>query len=442
MRRAIGRRKFLQTSAVSAGAAGFWLAGGLESRAQNTSPNERLNVACIGCGGKGSSNVTGVSRENIVALCDVDDRRAAGVYQQHANVPKFKDFRQMFDRIRNIDAVVVSTPDNTHAHAAMAAMRLGKHVYCEKPLTHDVWEARQLKEAAARHRVQTQMGNQGTSAARLREGVEAIRAGAIGPVTEVHCWTNRPIWPQPGMRPKESPPVPEGLDWELWQGPAPRRPYHPSYLPFNWRGWWDYGTGALGDMGCHTMNLPFMALGLIAPTTVEADVEGTVNRESPPNGCTVTYEFAAAGDRPAVKFYWYERRQPPRQVIDRVEGQQLSRSGAIMIGQRGVLYSPSDYGSAWQLHPRENFANFQQPAATLPRSPGHHQEWLAACKGGRPALSNFVDYASALTETVLLGNVAIRVGRKFTWDTANLRATDCPEAAEFVRREYAEGWNL
>jgi len=441
MSRPLNRRKFLQTSAVSAGAAGFWLTGGNESTAQDNAPNNRLNVAVVGVGGRGSANLGGVAGENIVALCDVDDNRAREAYNRYPNVPKFKDYRQMLERVRNIDAVVVSTPDHTHTHTALAAMRLGKHVYCEKPLTHSVWEARQMKEVAASQRVATQMGNQGTSANGFRAGVEAIRSGVLGPVTEVHAWTNRPIWPQPGRRPKETPAVPATLDWNLWQGPAPERPYHNSYLPFNWRGWWDYGTGALGDMGCHTANLAFMALRLGAPSTVVADVEGAVNNESPPNGCTVTYEFPARGDLPALKFYWYERRRPPAAITSRINGN-LSGSGCVLVGERGILYSPSDYGSEYRLLPQEAFANFRAPEPTLARTPGHHQEWIRACKGGPAAMSNFVDYASALTEFILLGNVAIRVGQKFTWDSANLRATDCAAAAPFIRREYRQGWNL
>ncbi len=466
MSRPLNRRKFMQASAASAGAAGFWLTGGLELRGQDTTPaNNRLNIAIIGCGGQGGGNLRNVvgtpqaPTETLVALCDVDDARAAGSFNAYPNVPKFKDFRVMLDRVRNIDAVVVSTPDHTHAHASIAAMRAGKHCFTEKPLTHSVWEARQMKEAATRARVQTQMGNMGTANTRLREGVEAIRAGVLGPVTEVHAWTNRPIWPQPGRRPKETPAVPATLDWDLWQGPAPVRPYHGAYLPFAWRGWWDYGTGALGDMGCHTMNLAFMALRLGAPSTVEANVEGTVNNESPPNGCTITYEFPAVGDRQALRFYWYERRYPPARLTSllpppapprtppaanapppRPNG--LSESGCFIVGERGTLYSPSDYGGEWRLLPQDRFADFRAPAASLPRSPGHHREWIAACKGGTAALSNFIDYASILTETVLLGNVAIRCGQKFTWDTAALRATDCPAANNYIRRDYRNGWNL
>jgi predicted dehydrogenase len=449
MSRSLNRRKFLQATAASAGAAGFYLTGGVtESRAQN-SANNRLNIAVVGCGGQGGGdlgNVIGPAdnpRENLVAMCDVDDARASGHFNNFPNVPKFKDYRVMLDRVRNIDAVVVSTPDHMHAFASIAAMRMGKHVYTQKPLTHSVWEARQMKEVAAANRVATQMGNQGTAGAGLRRGVEAIRAGALGNVTEVHAWTNRPgtFWRQPGVRPKETQTPPATLDWDLWLGAAPRRPYHSSYCPFAWRGWWDFGTGALGDMGCHIMNLPFMALRLTAPTSVEASIDGTLNGECPPNGCTVTFDFPARGTQPACKFYWYEVRRPPERLRNMVGGQ-LSSGGSFIVGDRATMYSSDDYGANWRLLPQEAQAAFQAPEPSLPRANGHHAEWLAACKGGPPALSNFVDYASALTETVLLGNVAIRVQQKFTWDSANLRATDCPAAAQFIRRDYREGWSI
>jgi predicted dehydrogenase len=450
MSRNLSRRKFLQASAASAGAAGFYLTGGVtETRAQN-SPNNRLNVAVIGCGGQGGSDLSNVigpanaTRENLVAMCDVDDARASGHYNSFPNVPKFKDYRVMLDRVRNIDAVIVGTPDHVHAFASIAAMRMGKHCYTQKPLTHSVWEARQMKEVAAANRVQTQMGNQGTAGAEFRRGVEAIRAGALGNVTEVHAWTNRPgtFWRQPGVRPKDMPPIPATLDWNLWLGAAPERPYHSSYVPFAWRGWWDFGTGALGDMGCHIMNLPFMALRLTAPTSVEASIDGTLNSECPPNGCTVTFDFPARGTQPACKFYWYEVRRPPERLRNMVNGQ-ISSGGCFIVGDRGTLYSANDYGANWRLLPQDLQASFRAPEPSLPRAEGgHHQEWLRACKGGPAGLSNFIDYASALTETVLLGNVAIRVGQKFTWDSANLRSPDCPATAQYIHREYRNGWSL
>src|SRR5947209_16758356 len=293
MSRRTNRRDFLKAGALTG--AGFWVGNGLQAQEQQPArpaANDRLNIAIIGAGGQGGSNLNNVARtENIVALCDVDDNRARRAYEAHPRAARYSDFRQMLDRQRDIDAVVVSTPDHQHALASITAMRLGKHCYCEKPLTHDVWEARQMREVALRHGVATQMGNQGTSNNRFREGVEMIRSGALGPVREVHVWTNRPIWPQGMTRAAAGEPVPEGVHWDLWLGTAPERPYNRAYMPFAWRGWWDYGTGAIGDMACHTMNLPYMALNLASPTAVSATARQPVNVQAPPEGCTIVYEF-------------------------------------------------------------------------------------------------------------------------------------------------------
>src|SRR5262249_45164770 len=451
MSRRTSRRDFLKHS--SAAGLGVWALAGVTAEARQAGPNERLNVAIIGAGGQGGGNLQNLERTgqvNTVALCDPGARRAGASFNRLPNVPRFEDFRQMLDRQRNIDAVAVSTPDHTHAAAAVLAMRMGKHCYCEKPLTHNVHEARVMRQIAAERRVATQMGNQGTSDGMLRRAVEIIQAGAIGPVREVHVWTNRPIWPQGQQRPKQVQPVPQGLHWDTWLGPATERPYHEAYLPFAWRGWWDFGTGALGDMACHTMNLPYMALRLEFPTTVVAEMAAAVPLESPPNGCKVTYEFPARGELPPVRLLWYERSRPPEALF---RGQRQSESGCLMIGERGTLYSPSDYGGSYRLLPEENFRDYRPPQETLPRSPGHHREWVDACRGGRPAMSNF-DYAGKLTETVLLGNVAMRVstrqevdGRetfigRITWDAQNLRATGLPAADQYIRREYPRGWPL
>ena len=393
----------------------------------------------IGAGGRADGNIGGVAGENIVALCDVDQNRARGMFAKYENVPKYADFRVMLEKQKDIQAVVVSTPDHTHFHASATALRMGKHVYCEKPLTHSVWEARQLRELAAKHRVATQMGNQGTAAAGMRTAVEIIRSGAIGEVREVHVWTNRPIWPQNINRPKERQEVPKTLNWDLWLGPAPERPYNRAYVPFAWRGFWDFGTGALGDMGCHTMNLPFMALRLGAPSTVVADVEGKVNPETGPLGCTITYEFPARGEgMPACRLMWYERRRPPADLLQGV--QQPGTSGCLLIGSKGKMYTASDYGDGTRLLPEADFRDYRPPQPTLPRSPGHHAEWIRACKGGAPAMSNFVDYSGQMAETVLLGNVAIRAGQRITWDSAKLQAVNMPTAAQYIRRQYRKGW--
>jgi predicted dehydrogenase len=455
MSRKTTRRDFLK--ATAAGGVGFWIAGQASGNPpRRPGANERLNIAVIGVGGRGGDNLSAVARtENIVALCDVDDRQNGQAYTRFPQARRHHDFRQMLDRERNIDAVVVSTPDHQHAIAAITAMRLGKHCYCEKPLTHDVWEARQMKLTAAQHRVATQMGNQGTATDGLRRGVEVIRSGALGPVREVHVWTNRPIWPQGMTQAPAGEPVPQGVHWDLWLGTAPERPYNHAYMPFAWRGWWDFGTGAIGDMACHTINLAYMGLSLGAPTAVSATSRQQVNNQSPPEGCTITYEFperrvqAGHGYReaatlPAVRLIWYERGRPSRELFRGAiaQGQDVPGSGCLIVGQTGTLYTPDDYGERWQLLPQEQFRGHQPPAPSLPRSPGHHAEWLRACKGGPPAVSNFVDYASQLTEAALLGNVALRAGRRIEWNTVELRVTNDRDANRFVRREYRRGWTI
>jgi predicted dehydrogenase len=440
------RRDFLKAGTLAGtgmlvSGTGFWpdSAVAADDKPRRRGPNERLNVAVIGAGGQGGGNLGNVARsENIVALCDVDTRRCWDALRRFSNVPFYLDFRAMLDKQKNIDAVVVSTPDHQHAAASSMAIQLGKHVYCEKPLTHDVWEARQLRHLAAKHRVATQMGNQGTSDNNLRTAVEIIQSGAIGDVREVHVWTNRPIWPQNIARrpPRQS--VPGGLHWDLWLGTAPERDYNQAYVPFAWRGWWDFGTGAIGDMACHTMNLPYMALRLRDPSTISADVATKVNNETAPEGCTVTYEFPARGNLPPCRMLWYERRLPPPKLF---MGQKPSGSGCLIIGSKGTMYSPSDYGGEYRLLPLEIFRGYRPPRPTLPRSPGHHAEWIRACKGGPPAMSNF-DYAGPLTEMALLGNIAIRVGQRIQWDAQNLRATNCPAADRLVRREYRRGWTV
>jgi predicted dehydrogenase len=443
MSRRSTRRDFLKQTAVAG--AGFWLLGGLTEVHARPGPNERLNVAFIGAGGQGRSNLNIIEeRENIVALCDVDLNRAGQTITRHPKAPVYVDFRAMLEKQKNIDAVVVSTADHTHAVAAVMAMKMGKHCYCEKPLTWCVHEARVMKETAAKHKVVTQMGNMGTARNGFRTNVEIIRSGALGPVREVHVWTNRPIWPQ-GMqgRPKrEKPPqIPKTLNWDLWLGPAPQRPYDPDYLPFAWRGWWDFGTGALGDMGCHTMNLPYMALRLGFPTSVLADTATPVNNESPPVGCTVTYDFPARDKMPSVRLFWYERRFPQDKLL---QGEKRRPSGCLIVGEKGTLYSVSDYGEDHVLLPRDNFKGYKPPNPTLPRAPdqNHRREWADACKGGKQTpMSNF-DYAASLTEVVLLGNVAIRAGKKVVWNHEKMEAVGLKSANQYIRREYRKGWTL
>ncbi len=438
------RRQFIGQSA----AAGFWIAGVQRGYGQEKSPNAKLNAACIGVGGRGAGNVDGVKGEHIVALCDVDRRALDKQGEKFPAAKKYSDFRKMLDEMgREIDAVTVSTADNTHAVASVAAMKLGKHVYVEKPMAHDVHEARVMRLLAAEKKVATQMGNQGTSGNNLRQSAEIIQAGLIGDVKDVHIWTNRPIWPQsPGVtaRPKDAPAVPDWLDWDGWLGPAQERPYHPAYHPFKWRGWWDFGTGALGDMACHTANLPFMALKLGAPSSVEAESE-TPNPETCPGWAKIVYEFPARGGLPPCRVTWYEGRKvdgervlPP---LDLLQGEKVSDSGSIIVGSKGTMYSPDDYGAKSVWLPKDVFKELKPPAPTIARSPGHHKEWIDACKGGPPAVSNF-EYSGPLTEFVLLGNVAIRAGKKLEWDGAALKATNCPEADAFIKREYRKGWSL
>jgi hypothetical protein len=441
MARRSSRRRFIQQATLAG--AGFWL-GGSSRAAEPKGANEKLNIAVVGCGGQGGSNLGAVSGENIVALCDVDEKRAASAFSKYPDVKKFADFRKMFDEVgKEIDAVVVSTPDHMHAPIGLTAMKLGKHVYCEKPLTHSVSEARLMRETAARMKVATQMGNHGTAGTGFRQNVEIIQSGALGPVKEVHVWSNRPIWAQ-GMttRPKEMPDVPATLSWDLWLGVAAERPYHNAYLPFSWRGWWDFGTGALGDMACHTANLPFMALKLGYPTAIEAETSG-LSPESPPRWSVIRFDFPARGDLPPVKFTWYDGgKKPSDDVLQEVaKVGKVPASGCLIVGAKGQLFTSNDYGQDRKLLPEEAFKDYKLPEPTLPRSPGHHKEWILACKGGKSALSNF-DYAAFLTETILLGNVAMRVGKRIDWDGPSMKSSNCPEAEKFVKREYRKGWTI
>ena len=448
----LDRRRFLQATSI----AGF---GILVPGARGRSPNERLNFACIGVGGKGSSDTDHLGElGNIVALCDIDEQRLGTKAEKFSDAKPYRDFRKLLDELSpKIDAVCVSTPDHTHAAAAVMAMRLGKHVYCQKPLAHSPGEARIMRETAARMKVATQMGNQGTSHPGFRSGIELIRSGVVGPVREVHVWTNRPFkyWKQaPDLvaRPETSPPVPPHVAWDLWLGPAPERPYQPVYHPHDWRGWWDFGTGALGDMACHTANLPFMALKLGLPTRVSA-VSGAVNAETYPAWATITYEFPARGDLPPVKLTWYEgardgkRHLPPSELF---QGETPSSSGSLLVGEKGSIFSQSDYGADQLLLPAGRFEG-KQPATTpdeLKRQgrttdADHKAEWVRAIREGDPTIawSNF-GYAGTLTEAMLLGNVAVRLGESIEFDADSGRVTNNPEAARFIRPEYRSGWTL
>ena len=430
MTRRIHRRRFLQTTAV---AAGFWVSG-VPASAASRSPSEKLNLGIIGVNHRGRDNTVSVQGENIVALCDVDENYLGEARQRFPRARTHTDWRKLLEQ-KDVDAVVISTADHTHAVASVMAMRLGKHVYCEKPLAHSVYEARVVGDTSRKSKVATQMGTQIHATDNYRRVVELIRAKAIGPVREAHVWCGRVS--APGKRPSPTPPVPKQLHWDLWLGPAPYRPYHPDYLPGNlvWNRWWDFGNGTLGDMGSHLIDLPYWALDLRHPSSVEA--EGPpVDKEVCPAWMIVRWQHPARAGRPALKLAWYHGGKRPLSPV----GVDLSKwfNGVLFVGDKGMLLA--DYGRRLLL-PRDQFKDFQAPPTTLARSLGHHREWLHACKTGAPTLCNF-DYSGALVEHNLLGNVAYRVGKKLTWDADRLAATNCPTAAALVRRDYRKGWTL
>jgi hypothetical protein len=488
---ALNRRHFLKTSSLAAGAVVF----GVPTLLRAANLNSKLNIACIGAMGKGESDTDCCASENIVALCDVDSARCAKQLEKYAAAKFYQDFRKMFDEMGGgIDAVTVSTPDHFHALAASHAMRLGKHVYCQKPLTRTIYEARYLRELAHKSGVVTQMGNQGSSADGLRRAVECIQSGIIGQVSEVHIWTNRPIWPQGMDRPEGEDPVPDSLDWDIWLGPAPVRPYKKEiYNPFNWRGWQDFGTGALGDMACHTVNMPFRALQLGYPTEIEAETLGGMNQETYPLGSKIRFEFPArTASVPAahrnffhrhdtlgfgpVTLWWYDggkpssdpkargghdgSNKPPHELTAHIEEFQgeMPGSGCLLIGDRGRIFSPDDYGEQFFVKQNDDkkFVHYKKhPAAeiipqSLPRNPfkgdsdhKQHLEWIAAIKGDNPQFcySRFA-IGAQLVEIMLLGCVALRAGEKIEWDGPAMRATNAPEAAPFIKPDYRSGWNL
>jgi len=464
------------------------------------SPNEKLNIASIGAGGKASSDISGCALENIVALCDVDDKRAEQKFKQYEKVPKYKDFRRMLDEQGNgIDAVIVAIPDFMHATAAMWCMERGKHVYVQKPLTRTVWEARQLMEAANKYKVATQMGNQGYSNEGTRQAAEMIWAGEIGNVTEVHAWTDRPIWPQGLTVIPPSEPAPETLDWDLWLGIAEKRPYTSGgpdykspiggyfYQPENWRGFYDFGCGALGDMACHILGAPNLALQLGAPLSVECIHKEGLSDFMFPVKSVIRYDFPARGDMPPVKLFWHDglketpkipgvpegellgdlpwRRpaaaqgqMPPRphtgyvgRVFDweafeknKDESESELRTpppdGSLFIGDKGMI-TTGTYGEQTRLIPVEKMRDYQFPPEFLTRSPGHYRDWIRACKGGDPACSNF-NVASPFVEWMLLGVIALRVEGKLEWDAAKMKFTNNAEANKYLKPTFRKGWTL
>jgi len=428
------RRDFLKTATLAT--AGFYVSGA--PAAESDSPNEKLNIGIIGVSGRGRANTNGVRTENIAALCDIDENNLASAAAKFPKAKTYIDWRKLVDQ-KDLDAVVVSTADQVHALANCWAMRRELSVYSEKPLAHSVHEARTVRETYMKHKdkIATQMGTQIHAGDNFRRVVELIQAGAIGTVLEAHAWCGR-RGPGGGL-PQGEHPVPKHLHWDLWLGPAPFRPYNKSYLPGNltWNRWWDFGNGTLGDMGSHVIDLPFWALKLRQPLTIEA--KGDPTPASPHTNAkwmVIKWEHPATTDRPALPLTWYDGIQRPESP----PGQNLSKWGLGMLfkGEKGTLIA--DYGRHILL-PEDKFKDFKRPEPSIPKSRGHHAEWIHACKTGEPTTCNF-DYSGMLIEHNLLGNVSYRAGKKLTWDPENLKATNCPEADKFIRREYRDGWTL
>ncbi|MCX6563952.1 MAG: Gfo/Idh/MocA family oxidoreductase [Candidatus Aminicenantes bacterium] len=447
------RRAFIGATATAA--AGFMVVprkvlGGPGYQA----PSDTLNIGCVGVGGKGTSDIWACSKENIVALCDCDDTQMAGFLSHKNNKPefqpkydkanKYRDFRQMLDKEKSLDAITVSTPDHTHAVIAMTAMKMGKHAFVQKPLTHTIQEARLLAEEAKKRNLVTQMGNQGHSMEGARLICEWIWDGAIGDVREAHVWTNRPIWPQGIDAPKEIPSVPPTLDWDVWLGPAPWRPYHPAYLPFNWRGWWDYGTGAVGDMGAHLIDQIYWALKLGHASTVQAS-SSKYTKDSFPVSETITYEFPQRGTMPPAKMTWYDGGLMPPRPAGLDDGRMMGddSGGCLFVGAKGMIMCGC-YGDNPRILPEKLMQDYKRPDKTIPRSPGIMEEWIAAIKTGKKSTTDF-SYSGMLTETMLLGNVALRMKEAkavLQWDAEKMQVTNLPEANRWIHKEYRQGWAL
>jgi predicted dehydrogenase len=446
------RRSFLGTAAGAG--FGFTIVPRHVLGRGHIAPSERVNVAGIGAGGMGGGDIATVSKlgANIVALCDVDETRAAGSFNAFPQARRYKDFRIMLDKeAKNIDAVTVGTPDHVHAVAAMAAIRAGKHVYVQKPLTHTLHECRALTKAAADARVMTSMGNQGHATEGARLTNEWIEGGVVGDVREVHVWSDRAgqLWKQGIGRPTDTPAVPPTLDWDLWLGPVRERPYHPAYAPVSWRGWWDFGTGALGDMGCHIIDHPVWALKLGPPTSVEARTTldgsvlegGKINFETYPVAAIIYYEFPARGKLPPVRMTWYDGGLMPPAPPELPPGQRLPDNGVLYVGSKGKMVH-SSHGGMPQLLPAGLHEQAKSISKTMERSPGHYEEWVEACRGGKRPAASF-DYSGPMTETVLLGVLALRSpGTRLEWDSEHQKVKNAPELDQFVHVEYRKGWSL
>jgi predicted dehydrogenase len=444
----LSRRKFMAGSAAAALSFQF-----VPSRMFGSdAPSNKLNIAGIGVGGMGGGNLRQCEKENIVALCDVDSDYASRTFRRYPKAKIYSDYRVMFDKQKDIDAVVIATPDHTHAVITMAALEAGKHIYCQKPLTHTVYEARKITEAARKANVQTQMGNQGHSSEHIRLLKEWLADGVIGNVTEVHAWTDRPVggdpWSTFAVRamPEDTPPVPETLDWDLWLGSVAYRPYHPEYHPTKWRAWLDFGTGALGDMGCHILDPAFWALDLGAPESIQATSthwQKEVSSQTFPRASIVRYQFPARGDRPPVKLTWYDGRLMPPIPKELEPDRKIPASGAFIIGDKGCIMHGSHGAGGMRLIPETRMKAYTPPPKTIPRvNDSHEGDWLRACKDGNPASSTF-EYGGALTEMALLGMIAIRIkDQRLDWDAENLTFTNNDEANKLLHITYRDGWSL
>lgn len=448
----LSRRHFLKLSTTLS--AGIFVAPAF---LRSQTPNNKLNIAVIGVAGRGGDNLASLLGHNIVALCDVDSTSIDKAKQQIEkgqgtafSGQVFEDYRKLYDNLKNFDAVVISTPDHHHYPATIRALKMKKHVYCEKPLTHTIWEARDIQKRAREANVATQMGNQGNAGENIRLASEWVKSGAIGKVKEVHCWSNRPVWPQGVTWPTEADPIPANLNWDLWLGPAAERPYYAECAPFKWRGFWDFGTGAFGDMGCHILNWPYTALDLGAPISGECVSQENATKDSPPTREVIRLDFPAKGDRMAVSVFWHDGGNLPSaetfggEIPTRDGDDHPTQNGTLFVGASGLLYCDYDRGAPTLL-PREKMKDTPVPPKTLARSPGHHEEWLNAATGDgtRPG-SNFVDKASGLTQMVLLGHLAARLGagKKFEWDAATGHVPNIPEAEQYINTTYRPGWKI
>ena len=465
----LSRRDFVRTAAATAAftIVPRYVLGGRG----NTAPSEKLNVAVIGVGGQGKHNTNALLQEadvQVSAICDVTEEadysrfyyggtagrgpvknliddyyKGKSATADYPPCAVYIDFREMLEKEKGIDAVLIATPDHTHATAAMAAIERGKHVYCEKPLAHSIYEVRRVTEAARKAGVATQMGNHGHSSETIRLTCEWIWDGAIGAIREVHAWSHTGLdWAGFRMnRPDETQPIPAGMDWDLWLGPAPKRPYHIAYAPYNWRGWWEFGTGAIGDMACHNIDPAFLALKLGHPYSVEGSATN-INSETTPFGSIVHYEFDARGDMPPVRMTWYSGGLMPPRPEEIEPGRQLAGggNGILFVGDKGKLMAEG-WGGSPRIIPENKMQQYKRPAKTLERSKGHHRDWIDACKGGKQPHSGF-DYSGPMTELILLGNVALRTGEKLAWNGKDMKATNCPNADQYIKPEFHNGWTI